>query len=243
MSMTDEGLLTRSMTDERPLVVIACKVFQGLVEKYLPAGRRGEVTFLDYGLHRVPKNLTAKLQEQINSVVEPSLILLGYGLCGNGLNGIQARQHTLIVPKADDCIAILLGSRAAYRAQFELEPGTYYLTKGWLESGSDPLKEYHEYVEKYGEREAEWLMDQMYRNYRRLVFVAHEQADLETYRPRALEVARYCERWGMRYEEIVGSDSYIARLADAGLAPGSVGDDFLLIPPGGEIRQAEFLQP
>ena len=29
-------------------------------------------------------------------------------------------------------------------------PGTYYLTKGWLESGSHPLKEYQEYSAKYG---------------------------------------------------------------------------------------------
>ncbi|MFN2149031.1 MAG: DUF1638 domain-containing protein [Anaerolineales bacterium] len=232
-----------SFDDTKPLVVIACRVFQGLLERYIPAGRQAEVTFLDYGLHRVPKNLTASLQEQIDAIEEPSLILLGYGLCGNGLNGIQARQHTLIVPKADDCIAILLGSRQAYREQFNLEPGTYYLTKGWLESGSDPLKEYHEYAEKYGEEEADWLMDQMYRNYRRLVFVAHEQADLDAYRSRALEVARYCERWGMRYGEIIGSDGYIARLAEAGLNPGSGRDDFLLIPPGGEIRQADFLLP
>ena len=229
------------MSTAQPLVVIACRVFQDLLEAYLPQERRAQITFLDYGLHRVPKNLTTTLQEQIDAVEEPSLILLGYGLCGNGLNGIRARQHTLLVPRADDCIAILLGSRQAYREQFEKEPGTYYLTKGWLESGSDPLKEYREYVEKYGESEADWLMDEQYRNYKRLVFVAHRPSDLEQYRSRALEVARYCERWGMRYEEILGSDGYIARLAAAASDPANVGDDFLVVPPGGEIKQTDFL--
>jgi hypothetical protein len=225
----------------QPLVVIACRVFQDLLEAYLPQERRAQITFLDYGLHRVPKNLTTTLQEQIDTVEEPSLILLGYGLCGNGLNGIKARQHTLLIPRADDCIAILLGSRQAYRKQFEQEPGTYYLTKGWLESGSDPLKEYREYVEKYGEKDADWLMDEQYRNYKRLVFVAHRPSDLEQYRPRALEVARYCERWGMRYEEILGSDQYITRLAAAAADPVNAGEDFLVVPPGGEIKQADFL--
>jgi hypothetical protein len=38
----------------------------------------------------------------------------------------------------------------AYMREFNSTPGTYYLTKGWLESGSDPLKEYHENLQKYG---------------------------------------------------------------------------------------------
>ena len=71
------------------------------------------------------------------------------------------------------------------------------------------------------------------------------ETDLEAYRPQAHEVARYCERWGMRYEEILGSDDYVRRLVDLAAAVaaawGQPDDDFLLIPPGGEIRQEAFL--
>jgi len=63
-------------------------------------------------------------------------------LCGNGLNGIRAGQHILLIPRADDCIAILLGSYQVYKQEFQSAPGTYYLSKGWLESGSNPLSEY-----------------------------------------------------------------------------------------------------
>jgi len=229
------------VTESLPVVVIACKVFQHLLDKYLADDQRANLTFLEYGLHRVPGKLTQAVQEKIDTIQDPSLVLLGYGLCGNGLDGVQARGHTLLIPRADDCIAILLGSRAEYLREFASEPGTYYLTKGWLEAGSDPLKEYKEYEEKYGAEQAEWLMDQQYQNYRRLVLVAHDPADLEHYRPRALEVANFCERWGMRYEEKLGSDRLIRRLARFAANPGSADAEFLVIPPGGTIQQRDFL--
>ena len=131
-----------------PIKVIACQVFQDLIERYLPTGIVKQLTFLDYGLHSIPKKLSQALQEVIDQIDEPSLVVLGYGLCGNGLDSIKARSHTLLIPRADDCIAIFLGSRQAYKREFNSNPGTYYLTKGWLESGSNPLREYRNYVEK-----------------------------------------------------------------------------------------------
>jgi hypothetical protein len=194
--------------------------------------------------------MTHTLQEHLESIEEPSLVVLGYGLCGNGLKGLRAGKHTLLVPRVDDCIALLLGSYRDYIRQFEAVPGTYYLSKGWLESGSHPLKEYEEYVPRYGPKEAMWIMDQQYQHYERLVLVAHSQEDLETYRPQAQEVARFCQRWDMRYEEVLGSDGYVRQLVwaieqlrnGASPTPKDVGKDFLVIPPGGEIRQEEFMR-
>lgn len=225
----------------RGVVVLACKVFESLLKDLLPTDLAGQISFLDYGLHRVPKKLNWTVQDEIDAVESPSVIVLGYGLCGNGLNGIKSGPHTLLIPRADDCIAILLGSYRAYLEAFQNQPGTYYLTKGWLESGSDPLKEHRQYVEKYGEAEADWLMDQQYRHYRQLVLVAHSQDDLEIYRPKALEVAEFCrERWGWEYQEILGSDIFIRGLISLAQDHQTEHEDFLIIPPGGEIRQEQF---
>lgn len=224
-----------------PLVVIACRVFKGLLDNHLPADVVDRIEFLDYGLHRVPAKLTLAVQEQIDALEEPSLVVLGYGLCGNGLNGIRAREHTLLISRADDCIAILLGSYRRYIEEFESTPGTYYLTKGWLESGSNPLSEFEEYRERFGDEEAQWLMDQQYQHYERLVLVAHSQEDLETYRPQAKEVAAYCERWDMRYEEILGSEAYVRRLAEIAQSPERADGEFIVVPPGGEIKQKQFI--
>lgn len=224
-----------------PVVIIACKIMQSMFEGLLPEALSQDVTYMDYGLHRHPQRMTFTLQDAIDSVQTPSLIVLGYGLCGNGLNGLKAGPHTLLIPRTDDCIAILLGSRQAYMREFEATPGTYYLSKGWLESGSHPLKEYHEYREKYGEEDAAWVMDQQYQHYERLVLVAHSADDLEAYRAQAEEVARYCQRWGMRYEEILGSDAFVRRLVEVATALDRIGDDFVLVAPGGEVRQEQFI--
>ena len=215
---------------------------QRLIQPHLPGGKM-PTTYLDYGLHIRPDKMTPTLQAQLDALPEPSLVLIGYGLCGNGLDGLKAGPHTLIIPRTDDCIAILLGSYQAYIQAFREEPGTYYLTKGWLESGSDPLKEYREYVDRYGVENADSLIDLMYRRYKRLCFVAHTQADLDEYRPKASEVAEFCaQRWEMSYEERIGSDGLIRRLLEAPRHNGDLGDDFVAVPPGCTVEQKMFIR-
>lgn len=225
-----------------PVVVIACQVFQNMLETMLPANLADQITFLDYGLHVFPKKLAVSVQNAIDSVAVPSLIVLGYGLCGNGLRGIKAGPHTLLIPRTDDCIAILLGSYAAYRREFTGNPGTYWLSKGWLESGTNPLAEYHKNVAQFGPETADWVMDQQYQHYQRLALVAHTQADLDAYRPQAQQVADYCRRWQMNYAEVLGSDSYVRRLIDIAANLHLADDDFVVIPPGGELKQDHFVR-
>jgi hypothetical protein len=234
------------------VVLVACKVLAAALERLLgdqgvPREQISEVNLLDYGLHRVPVKLTDAVQEALLQIEEPSLVVLGYGLCGNGLRGIRSGIHTLLTPRTDDCIALLLGSYRSYMQQFAKSPGTYYLTKGWLESGSHPLKEYHEYLPKYGPETTMWLLDQQYANYERIALVASNPEELAAYREQAQEVAEFCKRWNMRYEEITGSDDYVRRLIDTAialregrLAPQAVDPDFLVISPGGEIRQEMY---
>lgn len=232
-----------------PVFILSCQVLQDMLERLLPPDLAQQIQFMDYGLHRVPGKMTLTLQDVIDNIKESSLIVLGYGLCGNGLNGLKAGHHTLLVPRTDDCIALLLGSHEAYMREFQAVPGTYYLTKGWLESGSNPLQEYKEYVPKYGAQEAMWIMDQQYQHYERLLLVARDETEMEKYRPQAQEVAQFCERWGMRYEELLGSDSYVERLlkvadglGNGAAAPEWLKKDFVVVPPGGQIRQESFMR-
>ena len=112
--------------------VIACAT---VIEEMLPL-LPAEMTYdiLDFGLHLNPGNLRDTLQTTIDTAsAEADTILLGYGLCSMAVVGLKATNCTLVVPRVDDCIAIFLGSRAAYQAQSSQEPGTYYLTKGWIE--------------------------------------------------------------------------------------------------------------
>ena len=225
----------------RPVVILACEVMRSLIENQACA-RDMPAEYLDFGLHVEPKRMKSALQARLEALPEPSLVLIGYGLCGNGLVGLEAGPHTLVIPRTDDCIAILLGSQEAYLSEFREKPGTYYLTKGWLESEGHPLHEYHQYVESYGRESADHIIDMMYHSYQRICLVAHTQADLDAYRPRAREAAEFCNRrWGMVYEERLGSDALIVRLLSAARQPEDLGEDFVVIPPQGVIEQEMFL--
>ncbi len=219
-----------------PVVFLACKVFEGVIDDL-----EGVTSlFLEYGLHSLPKHLKQAVQEEIDRIESPSLVVLGYGLCGNGLDEIRAGKHTLVVPKADDCIAIFMGSRQRYMTQFKQNPGTYYLTKGWFEVGSDPLSEYEKLLEKYSVETSDWLMEQQYQHYKCLLFIAHRQEDLDAYRPRALEVAAYCDRFGMVYEEYLGSEDFLDQIADALDIQENWPSNFVVVPPGGILQQDMF---
>ncbi len=54
----------------------------------------------------------------------------------------EGGDHRLVLPAADDCISLLLGSRARYLEEHGAQPGTYYYTRGWVDFIDDPYKEY-----------------------------------------------------------------------------------------------------
>jgi hypothetical protein len=223
--------------EPRPVKLLGCKVLQSTVEAC--GGAPIPATFMDYGLHRSPTLMRAALQRELDALPEPSLVLLAYGLCGNGLEGLQAGPHTLVVPRCHDCIALLLGSHDAYMREFLASPGTYYLSKGWLECGSHPLKEYEEYAASHGEKTARWLIGELYHNYTRVAFIASSPADLAEYAPRAREVAAFL---GIDYVELDATDLAIRRLLDKPRTLDEEDPDFLVIGPGGEIAQMDFLR-
>jgi hypothetical protein len=211
--------------------VIACATVMEEMLLHLPAGVESQV--LDFGLHVNPKELKRILQEAIDAKApETDTILLGYGLCSQAVVDLRANDCTLVVPKVDDCIAIFLGSGMAYEEQFRAEPGTYYLTKGWIEAGDSPFAEYDSLVERYGEERAQWLMSQMLKNYTRLALINTGQYELERYRAYARCTA---ERWGLRYEEIPGTDALILRMLH-----GPWDGDFVVARPGETISYLDF---
>lgn len=228
------------MLSPRPIRVIACAVFQEALRQRLSAGQRAEVQFLDSGLHLVPANLKVTLQETLDSLPEPSRVILGYGLCGGGLNGIEAGPHQLIVPRADDCITLFFGSYDQRQKDFDKHPGSYYITPGWLEAGTHPLGEYERLQKKYDEETSMWIMDQQYQHYERLVLLADSKAALDEHRDKAKAVAAFCARWDMKYEEKVGRRDYLDTLAAIITGDARANDDFITIAPGERLTMNDF---
>jgi Protein of unknown function (DUF1638) len=216
-------------------VVIACAT---VIEEMLPLMPESmEQRTLEFGLHVYPDKLRTTLQAAIDEVVaahpgEELTILLGYGLCSQALVGVQARDCTLVLPRVDDCIAIFLGSRSAYKQEAGKEPGTYYLTKGWVEVGETPFTEYEHAVARYGQARADRLFKIMMANYKRLALINTGQYEIEKYRDYARQTA---ERFGLRYEEIPGATTLVEKLLF-----GPWNDEFVVLQPGEVFRLDHF---
>jgi hypothetical protein len=92
-------------------------------------------------------------------------VLIGYGLCSNGIVGIRSNKYKLVIPRAHDCITFLLGSKEKYAKCFADMPGTFWYTMSWIECGAAAGSDYLEaeiqyYKEKgYDDEDIEYLME------------------------------------------------------------------------------------
>lgn len=214
-----------------------------------------DIQMLRRGLHDTPDALRAEIQRQIDdisqgksstSITRPDAICLGYALCGNSLAGVVARDIPLVLPRAHDCITLYLGSRTRYQEEFTGHPGTYYYAMDYIErvdgSGGSlvPLgttndarrKEvYEEYVQKYGQENADYLLEVMggwNAHYNRAAFI-----DLGVGDPSAVEgkARQEAAAKGWTFDRLLGNLVLIRKLTH-----GQWDDGFLQVPPGGTIE-------
>ena len=214
--------------------IIACAAVIEEMLPVLPPDIAYEI--LDFGLHFRPENLQKVLQETINqSAHHADILILGYGLCSNGVVGLKAPESTtLVIPRVHDCIAIFLGSHAEYVKQMKHETGTFFLAKGFIEVGDTPLEEYNRTVERHGKENADRVMKAMFGHYKRILFVNTGHDEVGKYQDHARRTAK---QLNLRYEEMRGSRVLIQKIIH-----GPWEDDFIIAKPGETIALAQFLE-
>ncbi len=148
-------------------------IYCGMLCPELEAAKEGEVggEALPDRLHQRPEYLRQELQKAIDQTTGYDFIVLGYGLCGMAAVGLRSGSSRLVIPKVDDCIQLLLGSRQRFAAMNAKEPGTYFLTRGLIEKKVDPLSQFNEGISKYGQDKCLKLMKRVMRGYKRFAFV------------------------------------------------------------------------
>ena len=188
---------------------------------------------LEAQLHLNPARLKEGLRAAVAAADKPgATIVIGYGLCSNAVLGLKTEHATLVVPKVDDCIAMMLGSNAAFAAESEKAPGTYYVAKSYLEECDTILSDHEKLVAKSGRERAEKMMRLLLANYTRIALIDTGRYDLAPYRAR---VAEFAERFDLAVEEVPGT----TRILDA-LVAGGWGDDFVVAPAGHELTLHDF---
>lgn len=217
--------------------LVACRVMEPELEKLRRERSHVEVFYLEQSLHRTPQKMAGRVQDLIDTVSDRAdRIVLGYGLCSNGILGVQARNQDLLIPRCHDCISFFLGSPAAYQKDFAAHPGTYYLTPGWLSERKDPLGIIEDdYVQRVGRETAVWAMKEELKHYTRIALINTGAADMEPLRRRARENAEFFE---MTYQEIDGNSlEFFVKLMDGPYAD----TEFLRLKPGEVVTQEMFM--
>lgn len=230
--------------------LISCDVFyREMCDAVARSVHRVDMQFLPKGLHDLRSTeMRERLQAVVDEVDESAYdaVLLGYGLCNNGLHGLTARGIPLVLPRAHDCITLFFGSRSKYLDYFWKKPGVYFKTSGWIERGKaeGELKQlsighlqgmdmtYEEMVEKYGEDNAEYLFETLveaqHKAYTQYTFIEMgvEPDDRFERQTEALAAEK-----GWAYEKVKGDRSLFGRLVN-----GDWDDaDFLVVPPGQRV--------
>ncbi len=218
--------------------IVACHVLWRELCRYASLSRNTfTFQFLKQGLHNTPDLLRTALQEAIDSAPEESeAVLVGYGLCCNGIEGIVARDRPLVFMRGHDCITFLLGSRERYQQYVENCPGTYWYSAGWIETGFTPGPETAErtlqsYIEKYGEDNARYLMEMeqgWLGKYSRAAFVEQGFPGDSEYR----EYTERSARWlGWNCDVLKGNPRLLVDFLEGNWNE----NDYLVMEPGGTV--------
>lgn len=215
------------------LLIISCSVLKNELKAVRAPGVRFE--FLEQGLHRTPNKMPQVIQEKIHQADDKvDYIVLGYGLCGRGIVGVKAEKTPLILPKAHDCISFWLGSVEAHLREHEKAPGTYYLTRGWIEEAKSPLASFEEYSQRYGRDTAKWIINEEFKHYTRVALIDTGGYDPAAYREHARVNAEFL---GVAYEEIKGSLALFEKMVKGQWH----NNEFIILMPGEEVTQQTVL--
>jgi len=212
------------------LKFIICKVLQK--EAYLCASKSKntiDMVTMPQGLHDEPDKLRQEVAAELKNITDVQgrqydAILLGYGLCSNGTLGLSA-EIPIIIPRAHDCITLLLGSKEKYKQYFDSHKGIYWYSCGWIESGWQPSEKRFEetlaeYKEKYGEKNAEYLMEmeQDWMNaYSWATYINWDLPGAEDEKQFTKECAEYL-KWN--YDELKGDSDLMQRFRRVSSAGG-----------------------
>jgi hypothetical protein len=112
------------------------------------------------------------------------------------------------------------------------EPGTYYLTRGFIEKQVDPLSQYHQGVPRFGREKCLKLMKRAIHGYKRFALIDMGHPEAEKDWEYTQESARL---FGLESVRVQGSLTLVEKMIS-----GKWDADFLILNKGEFITQEMF---
>lgn len=216
-------------------VLIACSMIEDEINAVFD--RFGicdiEIRWQERGHHNDPDKLREVIQEEIRKAEADGadLIMLGYGLCGNGAVGWYADKATLAMPRFDDCVNMMLCTGMRNRRNY-LQAGHMYLTGGWSRDEGALLDMFESYLAKYGKRKADKLMKLMLASYSGVTVIDTGCYEMEP----VIEYADKCaDKFGLKRYIVQGGNEPLQKLIT-----GAWDNDIIVIEPGQSVREKDF---
>lgn len=155
-------------------LLLGCGTIQKELEEVIEQnGLELDVIWLESGLHAVPADLHIELQKHIDAAEEYDEVILGYGLCGKALLDITATHCDILYPRTDDCISAFMCENCR---EAELRRDSFFLSRGWLtmKTSDSLIEQFNKVMEQYDEETAQEILEMMYGNYKRIVYLKVE---------------------------------------------------------------------
>ena len=209
-----------------------------------------DLRFLPAGLHEQPQVLNRLVRAELEQVEKIAAagagslwktgnydaVLIGFGLCNQAVIGLQAKRFPLVIPRAHDCIQLLLGSKERYLKCSLNNPANYWFSAGWIERLSPPggcreayLEQVYqasfdrEQVAVLQEVEADWKQ-----KYSQATLISWDLPQMDYYRE-ITKNATQSLNW--QYQELAGDPRTLRDFIN-----GAWDDErFLYVPTGSEV--------
>lgn len=199
-------------------IIIACgTLHRELSEVMELCGCTDPVIWLTAGAHNVPQKRQEEIRKALEKCGDYDTVLLAMSFCGNALVGMESGEHTLVLPRFDDCLYLLRGGRSR-------PLDTYYLSEGWLRGRENLLTEYETAQKKYGGSRADRIFSGMLRNYRHMVW-------LGTLSSLPDRVQQFASRFSLELSTETPNLALMVKLLQ-----GRWDSDFLILPPQSKIK-------
>lgn len=216
------------MEKDKKYMMLACQTIEDEIHAAIQETKiRFPVLFLPGDTHNFPQQMKETLQTIFDGLTNIDYLLLPMGRCGNGTVGLKSDRFSLVLPKCEDCINLLLSENTLH---VERPNDSMFFTAGWLRSSLAADSEYDRIVARYGKEQGEHLVRLIYGGYRHFTLLDTGLYRLERIKDRLLPLA--CSA-SLDFSERKAPYGVLKKMVRLELE----NENFVIVPPGSAVTE------